>query len=247
MAKYLKHIRCDSCGSSDANAVYDDGSQYCFSCSTYKSGNVLNVIQKLQAKEASPKKSSCLPLPEDAAQDYSNLALEWAGKYGFTVSDLLKENNKIFYSDARQQLIFTFPDEAGNILAWQARNLAKDTPKSKRYFTSGDVNNLLPIYSNRNSSLRRIVLVEDCLSALKVLKALGVDAMPLLGSGISNLKLSRLRPFYDVLDVFLDPDMYLKSIDITKRGSLLGFKAAAIKSWGDPKEHSIEQLQELLT
>ena len=29
---FIKHTSCESCGSSDANAVYSDGSAYCFSC-----------------------------------------------------------------------------------------------------------------------------------------------------------------------------------------------------------------------
>ena len=32
MANFLHHTNCDHCGSSDANAVYDDGSTYCFAC-----------------------------------------------------------------------------------------------------------------------------------------------------------------------------------------------------------------------
>lgn len=36
MANLVKKTSCDNCGSSDANAVYDDGSSYCFSCDTYK-------------------------------------------------------------------------------------------------------------------------------------------------------------------------------------------------------------------
>lgn len=36
MANLLRKISCDNCGSSDANAQYDDGSSYCFSCDTYK-------------------------------------------------------------------------------------------------------------------------------------------------------------------------------------------------------------------
>ena len=30
---------CDECGSSDANALYDDGHTYCFSCETHKQGD----------------------------------------------------------------------------------------------------------------------------------------------------------------------------------------------------------------
>lgn len=29
---FIKHVNCDACGSSDANAVYSDGSTFCFSC-----------------------------------------------------------------------------------------------------------------------------------------------------------------------------------------------------------------------
>jgi len=78
-------------------------------------------------------------------------------------------------------------------------------------------------------------------------EALGCDSMPLLGSGISRQKLSRLRPFYDVLDVFLDPDMWHKSLSIVKQAQLLGFRTRPVQSDRDPKEHSYSQLKGLLT
>lgn len=34
MANFVRHINCEKCGSSDANALYDDDSQYCFACNT---------------------------------------------------------------------------------------------------------------------------------------------------------------------------------------------------------------------
>ena len=39
MAEFVKHEGCEDCGSSDAKAVYDDGSTYCFSCQTFHSGS----------------------------------------------------------------------------------------------------------------------------------------------------------------------------------------------------------------
>jgi twinkle protein len=33
-AKFVRHVACDACGSSDANAEYSDGSYYCFACQT---------------------------------------------------------------------------------------------------------------------------------------------------------------------------------------------------------------------
>lgn len=35
MGKFVKHVPCDNCGSSDAGALYKDGSTYCWNCQTY--------------------------------------------------------------------------------------------------------------------------------------------------------------------------------------------------------------------
>ena len=34
-SKFVRHIPCPKCGSSDANSLYDDGHTFCFSCNTY--------------------------------------------------------------------------------------------------------------------------------------------------------------------------------------------------------------------
>jgi twinkle protein len=35
-SKFLKHVDCEKCGSSDGNSLFDDGHQYCFVCQTYQ-------------------------------------------------------------------------------------------------------------------------------------------------------------------------------------------------------------------
>ena len=35
-SEFVRHIPCDNCGSSDANALYSDGHTFCFSCHTYQ-------------------------------------------------------------------------------------------------------------------------------------------------------------------------------------------------------------------
>ena len=254
MARFLKHIACPRCGSSDANGVYDDGSTYCFSCQGFKSANVSPYVTQQNTPQVFDES---MRYPSDATKNYSTQALAWCEKYEIGVQQLLQNN--IYFSPSRNQLIFGFEDGDGQLLAWQARNLSP-VNKSKRYFTKGDINNVLPIYHSRNdcsngsSSLpRRLVLVEDCLSAIKIAsltdaceKPLGFDSMPLLGSGISLQKLTRLRPFYDVLAVFLDPDMWHKGLSITRSAQLLGFRARAIKGTMDPKEYSYQELKDLL-
>lgn len=35
-SKFLRHVDCEKCGSSDGNSLFDDGHQYCFVCHTYQ-------------------------------------------------------------------------------------------------------------------------------------------------------------------------------------------------------------------
>lgn len=250
MARFLKHVGCDKCGSSDAKALYDDGSSFCFSCRNLNSAKISPYVAA-SAIGQDPSTLFVPPVsyPSDVSQHYSEGAVEWCQKYDITVEQMLQNN--LYYSEFRNQLIFGFEAD-GKLLAYQARNLTP-VSKGKRYYTCGDVNELLPIYFCRHSlpgtiNNRRLVLVEDCLSAIKIsyTRGLGADAMPLLGSGITRNKLTRLRPFYDVLDVFLDPNMWHKSLGIVKQAQLLGFQARPIQSDRDPKEHSYSELKELL-
>ena len=255
MARFLKHIGCSRCGSSDANAVYGDGSQFCFSCRKPTGSKVSGYVASSLRPDA--EEETKVVLPSDVTQNYPEHAVAWCNKYDITVQQMLQNN--MVYSKWKDQLIFTWYDADNKLLAYQARNL-NAVSKAKRYFTCGDVNSLLPIYPCRfplpgSINVRRLVLVEDCLSAIKISytnmsqndeKALGCDSMPLLGSGISRTKLSRLRPFYDLLDVFLDPDMWHKSLSIVKQAQMLGFQARPVQAECDPKELSYNDLKELL-
>jgi len=235
MPHFVKHSPCPKCYSRDNLGHYSDGSAWCFGCGYFKSPTLSPyVTEKLQEEE----EELSITLPSDVTQDYPPHALEWA-KLPIT---LLRKNN-VYYSAYRNQLIFEFQDANNHTLAYQARNLSP-VSKGKRYYTAGDVNALLPIYVS-GLSKRLLVLVEDCLSAITI-SALGYDAMPLLGSGITRQKLSRLRPFYDVLTVFLDGDMYPKAIQIMQQAQLLGFKANVVYSELDPKAHSYKDLTEML-
>ena len=59
-SKFVRHLPCENCGSSDANSLYEDGSAYCFACSTYvkhvdAEGDVVHRrAPKKEGKEAPP-------------------------------------------------------------------------------------------------------------------------------------------------------------------------------------------------
>lgn len=38
-SEFMYHLPCENCGSSDANGMYTDCHQFCFSCNTYIHGD----------------------------------------------------------------------------------------------------------------------------------------------------------------------------------------------------------------
>jgi hypothetical protein len=227
------HTSCERCGSSDARAVYSGGSSYCFSCGSSGRGEKSPYV--VDEEYANTKVSVDLSLPLDASTDYSALSLAWVSKYGLSTAELI--SNSVLWSEAKQQLIFTFKDAEGKLLLWQARNFY---PGAKlKYYTRGTPESVLPIYHGRLSdTVRKLVLVEDCVSAIKVARQ--ASAMAVLRSDLSKTKLTRLAAFQGpscAFVVWLDGNMYDKAQRIADRLQLLGCDAHAIYTELDPKEY----------
>lgn len=244
MGSFLKHTSCTICGSSDARALYDGGSWYCFSCgrsgrdfSAFLPGNLTDGGSCGRGVER-----SILTLPDDISTDYSEEVLSWVFKYNVRVEELLKHNVK--YSQWRNQLIFTWYSEDNELLGYQARNFH---PSAKqKYFTQGSINDLIPTYYYRDAHLPTdcLVLVEDCLSAIKIARL--SDAMPCLSSDLPRDKLKRLARLYKRFKVWLDSDMYHKAQRIAKRLQLLGCEADVIWTQDDPKCYSCDELKQAI-
>ena len=49
-AEFVSHEPCEACGSSDANALYSDGSMWCFLCQTYKPSDDDSFETTIQTK-----------------------------------------------------------------------------------------------------------------------------------------------------------------------------------------------------
>jgi hypothetical protein len=228
MARFVNHTSCPKCGSSDARALYDDGSSFCFSCRTSANrGYVRNDTRRRQTTNVLP----------DCVRVISGAGWDWVSKYGLSAEQLLKNN--VLYSPSRNQVIFTFPEYPE---FWTTRNLWPDAkPKA---FHNGKVNEILPIYSQ--SEADAIVLAEDCLSAIKI-SYVGCDSMPLLGSSLSSSKLSRIAKTYRNLVVWLDHDKGSEAHKIARRASLLGMQARVIHTELDPKDYRYGQIREYLS
>lgn len=228
---FLQHEACPSCGSRDNLGRYGDGSAWCFGCHYYERAD-----GKTDPRDrGTTKPKDFAQPPDDCGLEFSSECLNWLEKYGITFQELYER--QVRWSPQRQQLVFLFDHDI-----WQARNFLTGAKRSK-YFTQGNVNDHLPVYScihNRSGSSTPVVLVEDCISAIKVARQ--CDAMPLLGSNISHQKLARLKHFYDTAIFWLDADKYAEAQKLAQRAKLLGLSTKVVFTERDPKEYSDEQI-----
>lgn len=249
-SRFIKNTTCPKCREEgkdkhgDNLATYSNGSCYCWSCGFSDMGNS-SIIRFLDRGSIHvPKAYPRITLPEDSLPVYPDKALHWIEQYELTRTDLIK--NGILYSDKECRLIFPFWND-GELLGWQGRYFGNDGTK-KKWYSRGKLDSIYHIFfmgrvgHAMNDATRRIVLVEDIVSALKVSKV-GIDAMPLFGVNIKQ-RWPQLRILgYTVAFIFLDPDMHLRIVKESRVGCLNGITTHAILSTKDPKCHTLEEIR----
>lgn len=239
-AYFVKHSGCPKCGSKDNLALYSDGGSHCFGCGWHppvtRSPYVDQELnEQTEAKTAFPTFSHDLP----------QKGVEWAKSYGIEVQELLfRDVQGVEPLQFRQRMAFVFRDSTRVPILAQARNLEEGA--KPKYITYGKPNEVLPIYYVRSSERRSncLVLVEDCLSAIKVARL--TDAMPCLASEVSSLKLKRLAGLYGAFLIWLDSDMYPKAQKMANKLQLLGCKAHAVYTDLDPKCYEMQDIEATL-
>lgn len=251
MSYFLYHSACDKCGSRDNRAVYSDGGSYCFGCASY-----VGPIQSPYAfhedlKNNVDTSTNKLSLPEDSSPGAEAEGWVWTNSFGILLPELIQK--KVRWSSRRKQILFCFYDNEENLLLYQARNfhpLAK-----QKYYTGGKPEEVLPIYyckkedncgkeTTTEGFIPRLVIVEDCLSAIKIARQ--SDSMPVLGSDLSLTKLNRLARLYGAFTVWLDHDMFHKAQRICRRLEALGCSANAVWTELDPKCYNDEEISKVL-
>ena len=238
-AYFVKHSGCPKCGSKDNLALYSDGGSHCFGCGWHPRPTTAPYIQELneqtEAKTTFPTFSHDLP----------QKGVEWAKSYGIEVQELLiRDVQGVEPIHFRPRMAFVFRDSGRYPILAQARNL--EAGAKPKYITYGKPNEVLPIYYFRSSERRSdcLVLVEDCLSAIKLARL--TDAMPCLASEVSPTKLKRLAGLYGTFLIWLDSDMYPKAQKMAHRLQLLGCKAHAVYTDLDPKCYEMKDIEATL-
>lgn len=254
MSEFKYHTSCPNCGSSDARAVYQGGSSWCFSCHSYKRGEINAELLRNQKS-----KKEVQSLPDDLGKTYSPEVVAWAKTYSIEVPELLRRD--VCYSERQLWLYFIWRDGEEKTIAWQARNFSGQGPK---YTSSGSLEEVYPIYQclqfgenqlagtrtgsgsmdNQQQSSSVLVLVEDCMSAIKIARQ--SDAMPCLTSSLSPTKLNRLVRLYDTFVVWLDGNMFPNAQKMARQLQMLGANARAVYTPLDPKCYDDGNIRNIL-
>ena len=238
--RFVGHEPCPKCGSKDNLARYESGSGYCFGCGEYFKDvggrGMVDRISTQKSDRGSIRKEGIRPPPDDCNSEFPVKVVEWISKYDLTPADLIKHN--IVWSPSREQLIYKFYGEGEDLVLWQARNFREGVTHKDRFFTGGTPNEVVAVYHS-SQSRGTGVIVEDCISAIKV-KLAGGDGIPCFGSTVSDKKLTRLAGLYDRLFIWLDFDKFKESTKMARKAGLLGCNTRTICTDLDPKKYSLD-------
>lgn len=154
---FVKHMPCEECGSSDANALYSDGSTYCFSCRVSKQPDA-DMVQQVQFKQV----ENLVTLDE-----ISDLPVDTIR--GISKEVVYDSGTKVEYDENRNIICHYYPITVnGKVKAYKKRLV-----NSKEFRVVGKVE--VPELFNQSKVGRRknLVITEgeiDCLSILQMLK-----------------------------------------------------------------------------
>ena len=107
------HLPCKDCGSHDALSIYDDGSTYCFSCSTYHKGDIKEAVY-MDEKNIETLKLDAGTFPVDGIPDRKHTA-DTCRKFGVKV---------IVRAGGIAQHIYPYYNKEGKIVAQKVRTVA---------------------------------------------------------------------------------------------------------------------------
>lgn len=148
------HLPCDTCGSSDAVSLYDDGHSYCFSCDAYTAGNESPLQRahnkhKVNAECISPSQMEYRPLKA------RGITAETCRRYTYQIT---KDYGKTVQ-------VASYKDSDGNIIFQKIRD------KDKNMSVRGKTQNVFYGQHMFAGGGKRLVITEgeiDCLTMAQV-------------------------------------------------------------------------------
>jgi twinkle protein len=182
-SNFMYHAPCPNCGSSDANSVYDDGHQFCFSCQTYT-----HPDETVGTSKPSPTKASGdLISGEYMALTKRRIKEDTCRKFGYQVGEL----------KGQPVQIAPYYNKGGELVAQKIRFPNKD------FKVLGDISSALPYGAQLWNKGKKLVVTEGEIDAMSVSQAQG-NKWPVVSipNGAQGAKkhMSKNFEFYDGFD-----------------------------------------------
>ena len=165
--RFIRHTSCEQCGSSDANALYADGSRYCFSCRTYteppkdktRLEELLGDDTKIQGSAPTP---TLRILGNSRPIEDRGISQEVCAFYNVTITN----------PDKPQLYKHHYPyfDDSGNLVATKIRRVA-----DKSFTVEGKVGKatLFGQHLFSGSNNKKITICEGEIDAMSVSQMVG--------------------------------------------------------------------------
>lgn len=170
-ANFVRHVPCDACGSSDANAEYDDGHTHCFACDrTVQADSTGEPTERKRKVAGDFLTGDFQPLLKRGLDE------ETCRKFGYRVGKDRK-GNAVQIADYRDP-------ETGKLVAQKVRGA------KKKFSIVGDGKDM-PLFGQHlwPANGRRVVVTEGEIDALSVAQATGLKwPVVSLPSGASSAK-----------------------------------------------------------
>lgn len=167
MGTFVSHHNCERCGSSDANALYEDGTTFCWSCGAYGGSASISNFKETMTHDKSVGKS-WKPLQGTYA-DIPNRGIRETvcRKYGYTQGTT---------TDGKPCHIADHRDASGLLVAQKLRL------PNKHFTWLGERSSCLPLWGQHlwASSGKSVVITEGELDCLSVAQALGGGKWPVV-------------------------------------------------------------------
>ena len=183
-AKFVRHTSCDNCGSSDANAVYDDGTTWCFSCETFGSEDNMEAAQ-------SPIKNvytSNLSSGQITGIPDRKISADTCKAYNVTT---LTNNGTIF------KHIYPYYDDSNTQIATKIR-----TVQNKGFLSEGNMSGAVLFGRNKFSAKGKyITITEGELDAMAAYQMFG-SKWPCVSVKSSSSALADCKKSFDYLNSF---------------------------------------------
>ena len=234
--------RCPKCArngkdrSGDNLAIYSDGHEFCFACQYFVDAPIEEKLKQFNPEEN--MKKTGLFLPFDCSVNFPEDVLSRLSSWGISEKDI--KDHSFLWSNSRKVLVMPVYGINNELLMYQERSWDLG---QRKYLTYGQKSDILHILTPPNDPNCRdvIILTEDLISAIRVSKY--KPAMPVWGSDIALKTIRRLASQFNVVGVWLDPDMKLKAVKDVLRISQY-VPAFFIGSSLDPKFYQLDRIKE---